>query len=245
MRDDLRGRWSSPRRLILGRMRVADERRVVAPGKGSMEGRTDARIRLRADDHEPPHAEVGEHDLECRALEGVAVLLLDQRLGIVRDELGDDPPRIAPAHEAVVVVLNPDHGDTFVSRPLDEAAHVRDDSVALVRSLDDAVLHVDDARRGGGADSFLLYNLSTGSTTPITGAIRGRRATVTAPIAQLGGPTTASLGRVSAYFRAEPIGGRTGNADRAATTGPTMYFCLTDRKPRPKWGPCIWPGQVR
>ena len=101
------------------------------------------------------------------------------------------------------------------------------------------------ARRGGGADSFLLYNLSTGSTTPVTGAVRGRTATVTAPIAQLGGPTAASLGRVSAYFRAEPIGGRVGNADRAATTGPTVYFCLTDRKPRPKWGPCIWPGQVR
>ena len=28
------------------------------------------------------------------------------------------------------------------------------------------------ARRGDGADSFLLYNLSTGSTTPVTGAIR-------------------------------------------------------------------------
>ena len=101
------------------------------------------------------------------------------------------------------------------------------------------------ARRGDGADSFLLYNLSTGSTTSITGAVKGRSATVSAPIAQLGGPAAATLGRVSAYFRAEPIGGRGGNADRAATTGPTVYFCLTDRKPRPKWGPCIWPGQVR
>ena len=101
------------------------------------------------------------------------------------------------------------------------------------------------ARRGGGADSFLLYNLATGTTTPVTGAIRGRTATVTTPIAQLGGPTAATLGRVSAYFRAEPVGGRSGEADRAATTGPTVYFCLTDRKPRPKWGPCIWPGQVR
>ncbi len=101
------------------------------------------------------------------------------------------------------------------------------------------------ARRGGGADSFLLYNLATGTTTPVTGSIRGRTATVTAPFAQLGGPTAATLGRVSAYFRAEPVGGRSGKADRAATTGPTVYFCLTDRKPRPKWGPCIWPGQVR
>lgn len=101
------------------------------------------------------------------------------------------------------------------------------------------------ARRGAGADSFLLYNLATGSRTAVTGAITGRTATVRAPISQLGGQTPTTLGRVSAYFRAEPVGDRTGNADRAATTGPTVYFCLTDRKPRPKWGPCIWPGQVR
>lgn len=101
------------------------------------------------------------------------------------------------------------------------------------------------ARRSGGADSFLLYNLTAGTTTPITGTIKGRTATVTAPIDELGGQTSGTLGRVSAYFRAEPVGGRTGDADRAAVTGPTVWFCLTDRKPRPKWGACIWPGQVR
>jgi hypothetical protein len=100
------------------------------------------------------------------------------------------------------------------------------------------------ARRSGGTDSFLLYNLSTGRTTSITGTIRGRSATVTAPIPDLEGPTSQTLGRVSAYFRAEPVGGRSGDADRAAT-GPTIWFCLADRHPRPKWGPCIWPGQVR
>jgi hypothetical protein len=101
------------------------------------------------------------------------------------------------------------------------------------------------ARRGGGTDSFLLYNLTTGTTTPIAGAIKGRTATVSAPIDALGGQTNGTLGRVSAYFRAEPVGGRSGDADRAATTGPTVWFCLTDRQPRPKWGPCIWPGQIR
>ena len=74
---------------------------------------------------------------------------------------------------------------------------------------------------------------------------QGRTATVRAPIEALGGQTNATLGRVSAYFRAEPVGGRRGDADRAANTGPTVWFCLTDRRPRPKWGPCIWPGQVR
>ncbi len=101
------------------------------------------------------------------------------------------------------------------------------------------------ARRGAGADSFLLYNLTTGTTTPIAGTIKGRTATVSAPIDELGGQTNGTLGRVSAYFRAEPVSSRTGGADRAATTGPTVWFCLTDRKPRPKWGPCIWPGEVR
>ena len=94
-------------------------------------------------------------------------------------------------------------------------------------------------------DSFLLYDLTFGRTTSVTGAIQGITATVRAPIEALGGQTNASLGRVSAHFRAEPVGGRSGDADRAASTGPTVYFCLTDRRPRPKWGPCIWPGQIR
>jgi hypothetical protein len=101
------------------------------------------------------------------------------------------------------------------------------------------------ARRSAGADSFLLYNLSTGTTTKVAGAIVGRTATVSAPIDELGGQSNATLGRVSAYFRAEPVGSRGGTADRAATTGPTVWFCLTDRRPRPRWGPCIWPGQTR
>lgn len=100
------------------------------------------------------------------------------------------------------------------------------------------------ARRSAGADSFLLYNLSTGATTNVTGAIEGRTARVRAPISQLGGQTNETLGRLSAYFRAEPVAGRSGDADRAATTGPTIWFCLTDRRPRPRWGPCIWPGQI-
>ena len=100
------------------------------------------------------------------------------------------------------------------------------------------------ARRGGGVDSFLLYDLTNGTTTPVTGSINGRTATVRAPIGELGGQSNETLGRVRAYFRAEPIRGRSGEADRAAT-GPTVWFCLADRKPRPKWGPCIWPGQIR
>lgn len=101
------------------------------------------------------------------------------------------------------------------------------------------------ARRGGHVDSFLLYDLTTGGTSKVTGTISGRTATVRAPIAQLSGVTNATLGRVRAYFRAEPVRNRSGVADRAASTGPTVWFCLTDRKPRPRWGRCIWPGETR
>ena len=93
------------------------------------------------------------------------------------------------------------------------------------------------ARRGAGVDSFLLYDLTLGRTTTVTGAIEGRTATVRAPIEALGGQTNATLGRVSAYFRAEPVAGRRGDADRAANVGPTVWFCLTDRRPRPEMGP--------
>src|SRR6478735_2596107 len=50
------------------------------------------------------------------------------------------------------------------------------------------------ARRSAGADSFLLYNLATGTTTPVSGTIEGRTATVRAPIEALGGPTNETLG---------------------------------------------------
>jgi hypothetical protein len=50
------------------------------------------------------------------------------------------------------------------------------------------------ARRSAGADSFLLYNLSTGATTNVTGAIEGRTARVRAPISQPGGRQTRRWG---------------------------------------------------
>src|SRR5258708_1980046 len=81
-------------------------------------------------------------------LEGVAVALLDERLGVTGIQLGDDPPAVAPPRELLVGVLHPDDGDPFPPRPLDEAAHVGDDRVALVRPFDDAVLHVDDKEAG-------------------------------------------------------------------------------------------------
>ena len=65
-------------------MRVADEGRVVPPGNCPVKRRPDARIRLCADDHETPDVEAGQHRLEIRVLERVAVVFRDERLALVR-----------------------------------------------------------------------------------------------------------------------------------------------------------------
>ena len=65
-------------------------------------------------------------------------MLLDVRFGVVRSQLGDDPPVVAPPGELLVGVLDPDNGDLFPPRLLDKAADVRDNRGAVVRSLDDA-----------------------------------------------------------------------------------------------------------
>ena len=113
-----------------------------------MERRADARVGLRADDEEPPDAEARQHGLERGVLEGVAVALLDERLGVVRGQLGDDLPAVAPLRQVLVGVLDPDDGDLLPPCLLDEAADVRDDRVSLVGALDDAVLDVDDEEGG-------------------------------------------------------------------------------------------------
>ena len=150
MRDHLVRRRCPPFRPVPGRVRVADQGRVVAPGERAVEGAADARVGLRADDDEPADAEAGQHRLQVGVLERVAVVLLDQWLGGVRGQFGDDPPLLAAPGQALVEVLDPDHGDPFPPRLADKAADIRHDSVAIVRLGDDAVLHVDDEERGVG-----------------------------------------------------------------------------------------------
>ena len=95
--DDLVWRRRPPFRVVLGRVGVADQGRVVPPDERSVERRADARIGLRAGDDEPPDAPRPDRTaLEGGALEGVAVVLLDERLGVARSQLGDDPPLVAP-----------------------------------------------------------------------------------------------------------------------------------------------------
>jgi hypothetical protein len=114
------------------------------PDERAVERRADARIGLCADDDESPDSETRQHGLKGGVLEGVAVVLLDERLGVARSQLGDDPPVVAPPRKPLVGVLDPDNGDPFPPRLLDKAADVRDDRVALVSPRDDAVLRVDD-----------------------------------------------------------------------------------------------------
>ena len=55
------GGGAPQRRLVLRRVGVADERRVVPPDERAVERRADARIGLRADDDESPDSEAREH----------------------------------------------------------------------------------------------------------------------------------------------------------------------------------------
>jgi hypothetical protein len=125
-------------------MGVADQGRVVPPDERAVERRADARIGLCTDDDESADSEARQHGLEGGVLEGVAVVLLDERLGVARSQLGDDSPVVASPRKLLVGVLDPDNGDPFQPRLGDKAADVRDDRVALVGPLDDAVLYVDD-----------------------------------------------------------------------------------------------------
>jgi hypothetical protein len=129
-------------------VRVADERRVISPDESAVERRADARIGLRTDHDEPCHPEGRENLLETRVLERVAPVLLDERLGVVRRQLGHDLPVLTSLCKPIVRVLDPDNGDVFPARLLDEAADVRDDRVAFVRSCNDAVLDIDDEECG-------------------------------------------------------------------------------------------------
>src|SRR5271165_1552562 len=148
VRDDLVGGRRPPRRLVLRRVGVTDQDRVVPPDEATVERRADAGVGLGAGDDEPPDAEAAKHNLEVGVLEGVGVVLLDQRLGVARRQLRDDPPLVAPPHQLLVGVLDPDHRDLFTARLVDQSADVGHDLVAPVGAGDDAVLHVDDEQCG-------------------------------------------------------------------------------------------------
>src|SRR5213083_3068547 len=97
--DDLVRRRRAPLRAVAGRVRVADENGVVAADQRPVERGADAGVALGASDDQASDAEVGKHRLQVGVLEGVAVALRDDRLVLVRVQLGDDPPDVAPADQ--------------------------------------------------------------------------------------------------------------------------------------------------
>lgn len=73
-----------------------------------------------------------------------AVVLLNDRFAVVQRQLRNDLPVVAPLRQLLVGMLDPDDGDLFPARLLDEVGDVGDHCVAIVSALDDAVLYVDD-----------------------------------------------------------------------------------------------------
>ena len=91
VRNDLIRRRRSPRRHVIRRVGVADKSRVVAPDERAVERRADARIRLCTDHEQSSDLEAREHGLQGGVLEGVAVALLDERLGGLRSARATPP----------------------------------------------------------------------------------------------------------------------------------------------------------
>jgi hypothetical protein len=79
VRDDLVRRRRAPRALILRRVRVTDERHIVATRKSAMDRGPDAGIRLRAGHDQASDFSLGQYLLQVGVLEGVAERLVHQR----------------------------------------------------------------------------------------------------------------------------------------------------------------------
>ena len=126
-----------------------DQRGVVAAGDGAVQGRADALVGLRAGDHQPADAALGQHRLEVGVLEGVGEPLVHQRLGLAPRSSGTYCQPSLPA-ACRRVVLHPDDVDAGGARLVDEGGDVGDDGVAVVGIAHDAVLDVDHEQGGVG-----------------------------------------------------------------------------------------------
>ena len=89
--------------------------------------------------------------------------------------------------------------------------------------------------------SILLYDLATGTTTTVWGAIDGRTATVRLRSRAWVGRRPARSAEPQACCRGR-AGRQAEDGDRGTVRvafGPTIRFCLRDVAPRtPMWGPC-------
>ena len=81
--DDLVRRWGAPRGLVVRGVRVSHEGDVVAADEGPVDRGAYAGVGLRARDDEMADPRLGEDPLQLGGLEGVAVVLVDERLGVL------------------------------------------------------------------------------------------------------------------------------------------------------------------
>lgn len=144
VRNDQCRRRCAPEGLVVGRVGVADQGHVVAPDKCAVDGRADARIRLRSGDDDAADVQPGQHGLELRSLEGVAEGFLDHQLVVHLAEFGDDLPVVAALHQVFVHVLDPHHRNLAAPGGRQQAGDVGHDGVSLVRVPDNGDLHVHD-----------------------------------------------------------------------------------------------------
>src|SRR5207248_3113809 len=83
VRDDSLGWGSAPLALVVGGVRILDERRVVAAHDRAVQRRPDAGVRLCTCDDESTDPACCERRFEVGVFEGVAVALVDQGLGLL------------------------------------------------------------------------------------------------------------------------------------------------------------------
>ena len=113
-----------------------------------MNRRPDARVGLRARDHEPPDPVPGEDLRQVGGLEGIAVDLVHERVAVLPGEFRHQPPALAARGQPVTGVLNPDDGHAHGAGPAGQPADIREHAVPAGRGGQDRVLGVDDEQRG-------------------------------------------------------------------------------------------------
>src|SRR4051794_20707756 len=182
--DDLFRRRAAPLREVLGGVRVLDESGVIAPDHRAVQGREDAAVSLRARYHEPADLALGEHILQVGVLEGVAIALVHDRLGLILPQLGHVLPRLAALRQFVGVVLHPH--DRHIRRPgaVNELGDVGHHGVTVMGAADDAVLDVDDEQGGVRAigQSAHFWDDTRGRRQPELRRRARRTAALPAPI---------------------------------------------------------------
>jgi hypothetical protein len=118
------------------------------PFRAPLEQQTNTRIGLRTDNNQLPNSQAREHALQIGVLEGIPIVLLDERLERRRAQLADNLPLFAFPHKLIVIVLDPDDGDVLAPGFLHECADIGYNSVTLTSLLNDPILYIHNKQGG-------------------------------------------------------------------------------------------------